>query len=525
MTALILLAYLIINLILCAVDINAYPQSLYFATFSLQVWGLVARRLGTMGLANIPIIWLFGIRNNLLIYLTGWEYVTFNRFHRWIARISTLQLLLHGICFTAFEFDKGGTARYIGMYASLWWTMGVTAIVLLCFNVLLISCLWLRNHFYDAFLLLHILLGVAVLITIYYHVEMWHGIFTPYVWATVGIWVFDRVARLARVLSLLSFRSSNKARVEYDATADVLRVDVTSFFTGSGVKPVPGAYYYIYTPARLLGWESHPFTLVAWPTSSAPTTSETSTQATGNEKDTNTHTSVNTGSVSSAASTASAPATSPETAYSFLIRPQAGFTARLKPSPSDTSRSTHTQTRLLLEGPYGAHRGPPVHRYAHMLVLCGGSGISVGIAAVHNARRRQSTNASRKLRLVWAVRELTLLESVAKRELAGAAAGDGDVVFDAYVTGSTSMLPGGGKLEVPHQMASCVRGYERPDLGDIIRATVTEIENEGNGPGSAARLAVVVCGPTQMTNDVRVQVAALVKEGKAVDLFAEHFGW
>lgn len=37
------------------------------------------------------------MRNNLVLWLTGWDFGTFNNFHRWIARIATLQAVIHSI--------------------------------------------------------------------------------------------------------------------------------------------------------------------------------------------------------------------------------------------------------------------------------------------------------------------------------------------------------------------------------------------------------------------------------------------
>lgn len=40
------------------------------------------------------------MRNNLLMGMTGWDFGTFNNFHRWIARIATLQAVVHSVGYT-----------------------------------------------------------------------------------------------------------------------------------------------------------------------------------------------------------------------------------------------------------------------------------------------------------------------------------------------------------------------------------------------------------------------------------------
>ena len=44
------------------------------------------------------------MRNNVLLWLTGWNFSTFNAFHRWTARVATVEAALHGIAYTAEAF-------------------------------------------------------------------------------------------------------------------------------------------------------------------------------------------------------------------------------------------------------------------------------------------------------------------------------------------------------------------------------------------------------------------------------------
>src|SRR5690606_6643759 len=71
---------------------------------SKQAWRYVSDRTGIISFANFPIIWLFGMRNNLLMRLTGWDFGTFNNYHRWIARVATLQAVVHSIGYTVLVF-------------------------------------------------------------------------------------------------------------------------------------------------------------------------------------------------------------------------------------------------------------------------------------------------------------------------------------------------------------------------------------------------------------------------------------
>lgn len=83
-----------------------------------QGWRYVSDRTGIISFANFPLIWLFGMRNNLLMWLTGWDFGTYNNFHRWVARVATVQAIVHSVGYTVLVFDS--------MYSAL---MGSVAIL------------------------------------------------------------------------------------------------------------------------------------------------------------------------------------------------------------------------------------------------------------------------------------------------------------------------------------------------------------------------------------------------------------
>lgn len=69
-----------------------------------QLCRYISDRTGILSLANFPIIWLFGTRNNVLMWLTGWGFGAYNNFHRWVARISTAEAVAHSIGYTIMVF-------------------------------------------------------------------------------------------------------------------------------------------------------------------------------------------------------------------------------------------------------------------------------------------------------------------------------------------------------------------------------------------------------------------------------------
>lgn len=39
------------------------------------------------------------------MWLTGWDFGTYNNFHRWVARVSTLQAVIHSVGYVVLVFD------------------------------------------------------------------------------------------------------------------------------------------------------------------------------------------------------------------------------------------------------------------------------------------------------------------------------------------------------------------------------------------------------------------------------------
>lgn len=40
------------------------------------------------------------MRDNVLKWLTNWNFSTFSNFHRWVARVATLETVVHGAAYT-----------------------------------------------------------------------------------------------------------------------------------------------------------------------------------------------------------------------------------------------------------------------------------------------------------------------------------------------------------------------------------------------------------------------------------------
>lgn len=60
-----------------------------------------------MSFANFPLLWIFGGRNNIFLWATGWNFATINLFHRHVARVATVQGVVHSVLYTVI-YIRGG---------------------------------------------------------------------------------------------------------------------------------------------------------------------------------------------------------------------------------------------------------------------------------------------------------------------------------------------------------------------------------------------------------------------------------
>ena len=106
--------YIVINIILSSVSFRGFSPNTWFTSPQFEMCEYVGNRTGTLSLVNMTIAILFAGRNNILIAITGWNQTAFLTLHRWAARVSVLQAVVHSIAYTLayFEPGSGGAARY-----------------------------------------------------------------------------------------------------------------------------------------------------------------------------------------------------------------------------------------------------------------------------------------------------------------------------------------------------------------------------------------------------------------------------
>ncbi len=106
--------YVVMNVVLSSVSFQTFSPNIFWQSPQFELCEYVGNRTGTLSLVNMSIAILFAGRNNLLIALTGWNQTAFLTFHRWAARVATVQAVVHSIVYTLAYFEPGydGASAY-----------------------------------------------------------------------------------------------------------------------------------------------------------------------------------------------------------------------------------------------------------------------------------------------------------------------------------------------------------------------------------------------------------------------------
>ncbi|PVI05011.1 ferric-chelate reductase-like protein [Periconia macrospinosa] len=493
--------FVLLNIILCTVDYRTTEGNLYWPQKSTQLWRFVSDRTGIISLANFPLIWLFGMRNNVLMWLTGWGYGTYNNFHRWVARVSTVEAVIHSIGYTVMIHERGGWVLFRKyLYKHYFWN-GELATIFMC-AVLAFSVYGLRRSHYETFLILHIVLSIVVLFTMYYHVAIFTtGEWNRFIYPCVAVWFIDRVLRAFRIFTFNIQFWNTKAIASYDADSNLVKLDVPC--ENNLMEAKPGTYYYIYVLDNLLyAHQNHPFTVAYI------NTGKESSALNGSD---NAHSLLRpsrrrTNSTESRESDSLLPQDqgSPLSSLVFLIRPYDGFTSRLAKKTSLSPKNL----RVLIEGPYG--HSVALQQYRNVLFIVGGTGIAVPLS--HLSAMLSNGSSAISIRIVWAVREHALLLLVIRDF--GFLFEDERVQLEVHVTQDEE-----DKDDlIIEAMKNVTVQFGRPNVPVVIKEAGEEVGQE--------RLAIVACGPGQMADQARQSCVDLLAQGhNGVEHFEESFKW
>ncbi|KAK4189211.1 ferric reductase like transmembrane component-domain-containing protein [Podospora australis] len=445
-------------------------------------------RSGTLSVVSMVPLIIFAGRNNPLIGILNISFDTYNLLHRWMGRVCVLEVLIHCVAWAIVQVADDGWAgvkhkvlndRFISSG-----TVGLVAMVIL----MLLAFSPIRHAFYESFLHTHIILALIAIICTWIHClsATVHGGLpqTPWVLAIMVLWGAERFARIIRLAYVnKSARGFTEATVE-PMPGEACRV---TMHLPRYVRIKPGQHAYLRF-SSVKPWENHPFS-IAW---FQHTVEDTGLPITEKEI---TRTSKLVG-----------------TTVSFIIGAHSGFTRDLYNAAS-ANPGHAISMRAALEGPYAGHHS--MDSYGHVVLIAGATGITHQISYVRHLIDgcNHSTAATRRVTLVWIVRDTDVLEwvhpwmhHILKME------NRADILrIKIFVTrpkaAPTSALSNSGTVQ------------KLPGRPNITTLLAKEIDEQFGA------MCVSVCGPGGLADDVRDAVRSMQDAGTVVDFVEESFTW
>lgn len=466
-------------LIMCCTNYVHVVPNYIWPDKSNELGRKVADRTGQIVMWLMPPLVLFAGRNNFMQWISGWPYARFVYIHKWISRIVFFMSIAHavGMTYNGKKLGKYET-RFEEPYVR-WGTVAIVAMGIMCFQ----SLMYFRRHNYELFVLIHILMAVFAIAGLWIHARPQH--FHYFMIATVAVWVFDHVVRLARLASF----GLRTAQVQLIAN-ETVKVTVSR---PAWWIPFPGCHAFIHFMRPTCFWQSHPFTIV-------DSVAENRT-------------------------------------ITFYLKVKGGMThglyQYLAKQPSQTA-----SIKVSVEGPYG--NPVAINRFESSVFIAGGNGIpGLYYEATSIAKR---FGEARSIKFYWVIRHYRSLEWFYQelqklKDLPS-------ITPIVYVTqphvGLTEPIATeltDDELEQEEEQEKKSDSYEKEDYIVKIRKQLNHVEFREYRPDfyalvgeeikeTVTPLAIASCAHGSMADDVRKSVADHLNDSQyRIELFEQIQGW
>lgn len=352
--ALFIFYLILINIVFSAVN-HEYitPNSWHPGNKERWMAVMISNRIGLLSFANLPLLFLYAGRNNILLWITDWSHSTFLLLHRWVAAIATVQATLHSVIYL-YDYSKRGKHNAEAKKPYWYWGIIATLGMLLLFPT---SALPVRRLLYEVFLAWHVSISILIVAACYWHIvfrfqHQWG--YETWIYVCMAIWGFDRVFRILR---LLQFGVK---------TAEITTIDDEYVrITVPGISASGHVYLYFPTLTWRV-WENHPFSIASHLLQ--PLSSSFAWSATESDLDREKQPIQSSAPLHelSSSTTIHSP---PKSGITFYVRTGKGLTKHL---------CGRTSVPILIEAGYSSHSpiAEPLHKSPTLIAIAGGVGIT-----------------------------------------------------------------------------------------------------------------------------------------------------
>ncbi|KAL2127552.1 hypothetical protein VTI74DRAFT_10558 [Chaetomium olivicolor] len=465
----------------------------------------LTKRFGAIALSQYPLQYLLALKSlNPVAYLLQSSHEQINRWHRVLARVTTTLLCLHVAFYWGFfilndRLDRLGDPVVVA---------GVFAFMAL--NLVISTSLRpVRRYSYRLFFIIHLVMGIMIPIMLITHAAPGR----MFLFEALGVFFLDLVSRKLDTVTASATVGSIPGTNLVKITASIPQSKVNRF------RGHPGSHIYLSIPAAarksmsaasvshlLFEFLFNPFTVAAV-----------------DEEN---------GDLTLVARHCGGPMTAALGKFAGLAK------------PNNANISDEEKLPLSIEGPYGAaSRFPQLCTdFDRILLVAGGVGATFTLPLY---RSIVSENPTARVKMVWAIRSAgDATWAVTGKEAQAVLKDDsihifitGDMVDPegieslrqqraAEQTANGSGAGDGEEAEVEmsamfrdrrHGRYTSQHNRKRPDLKQIVDDLFKH--------GQEERVAVLVCGPSEMARELREHVGVWVRKGRSVWWHKEGFGF
>ncbi|TFK37001.1 hypothetical protein BDQ12DRAFT_608543 [Crucibulum laeve] len=414
-------------------------------------------RTAWLAIGQLPFVFAFAAKNNVLGALIGLGYEKLNFLHRFVGRLVVLAANIHSIYYF-YKWSLAGTFVASMQRSSNAWGM----VALVCVDMLFFfSTAFWRQKAYNIFISTHIIGFVLVLPATYLHKPT----MLPYILASVGFLALDQILRLLKTRITM-------ATVRPLPELECTRIEIPGINSGWRA----GQHVRVRVYSFAMGWfswiESHPFTIAS--VSGGPEGIVLLCKKTGTW-----------------------------TTKLYDMAKTNGFVER---------GVVAREVRVMVEGPYGGPGHTIFASFSAAVFVAGGSGITFALSAIQDLVQKDLKGRSRVkvIELVWVVTDpaslvplVPLFTSLIQQSVftpirisvyyTRAPIGKFPFASDNFIHGLT-LAPG------------------RPRIAKVLESAISRAVSLGAGVKDTVGitgLVVGVCGPVSIADDVAKAVGAI----------------
>ncbi|KAH8819659.1 ferric reductase-like protein like transmembrane component [Xylogone sp. PMI_703] len=440
----------------------------------------ITKRFGTVAASQFPIHYMLSMKSRIspLLFLFQTSDVEINKWHRVTGKIIIGLLFLHATFYTNYFVQKGILLDRL--------THKVPFIGVLAFTSMLVlgttSLATIRRWSYRVFFVLHLVIGVALLPLLFFHTHH----LRIYMIESLFLFIIDIAARKLDTITEFAILSHVPGAKLVKIIVPVPPSKIAKFRTA------PGQHVYLSIPPQ-----------------SVPRT-------------------VSTSMIHELLFNPFSIADVSTTDMTLVVRACNGPTTI---ALGELANLTKAKPPLNIEGPYGTSRHFPnlAETYDRILLVAGGVGATF-ILPIYRSLKEQLDDAasSDKVTFIWSMRSAAEASWAIDSEERSLVNVDEDIKlfvtrgkFDD-VDGANERVSQDGTVELEelNRVEESIKvrgGHHRPHLQKIVDDTFSH--------GKEERVAVLVCGPKDMANELRKHVGDWVKKGRDVWWHDETFGW